>query len=642
MSTPVSQSNWDPRASSSGPSASGNVPMAPLTTWRANYTPRAGAHAIGSNGPLRQEAVETTRQWSLTGFEWAVKDIAKLRNFVEGSPTGTDQPQLSADDFEILKESPTLADSKFKLEIALTTPGDAPGRALLSLYITSLFLDYGSGDLETSATMMAAIKCQEDKTGQRGARPEWVWEFWQHDWVFRQESEVWECPLPSLSDLLRNERIRETDSFVICLQIHSPSGPSIPQQPATCYVPRDLLDGLEASLDNPNTGDVKFICLERLVEGDEPPLSASTSSMSRQTSSSLGSPRHPFSSQATARKRVIYAHSDILVRRSEYFATMLSSSFSETSSTVPGERKIHTIVVEEADFETIYWLLKFCYANWLLFKQNDDPRAAVEGVGAGWSAKWLTSPENEWEWKTFYKSAAEDNVFDARSATSGDSIPASGISRSTSKKSDIPEDVPPQTSGQSVSTRPAGTSSKAPPTVARPATSGARRSTTNTSTLGPGASMSGTSRPKTVPIATSGFATSRAYPVSPRAARPLPPPVPDPHPHPTPPPPPASALAMYQVAHRYAMNGLATLALEHIMSTITPQSCFPLLLASYTWDELYGLVEDYVIDKWDEVAGSDEFEQCCKEIAAGEWGSDGGQTLMSVFRRLRSPSTLTN
>ncbi|EAU84666.2 hypothetical protein CC1G_00185 [Coprinopsis cinerea okayama7 len=636
MSTPVSQSNWDPRASSSGPSASGNVPMAPLTTWRANYTPRAGAHAIGSNGPLRQEAVETTRQWSLTGFEWAVKDIAKLRNFVEGSPTGTDQPQLSADDFEILKESPTLADSKFKLEIGMSVTIAFESRDNTFLSSDHPWRRAWKGT-PVSVYYFSVLRLRVGRLGNIGH------DDGGHQMPGRQNrskrcSPRMECPLPSLSDLLRNERIRETDSFVICLQIHSPSGPSIPQQPATCYVPRDLLDGLEASLDNPitDTGDVKFICLERLVEGDEPPLSASTSSMSRQTSSSLGSPRHPFSSQATARKRVIYAHSDILVRRSEYFATMLSSSFSETSSTVPGERKIHTIVVEEADFETIYWLLKFCYANWLLFKQNDDPRAAVEGVGAGWSAKWLTSPENEWEWKTFYKSAAEDNVFDARSATSGDSIPASGISRSTSKKSDIPEDVPPQTSGQSVSTRPAGTSSKAPPTVARPATSGARRSTTNTSTLGPGASMSGTSRPKTVPIATSGFATSRAYPVSPRAARPLPPPVPDPHPHPTPPPPPASALAMYQVAHRYAMNGLATLALEHIMSTITPQSCFPLLLASYTWDELYGLVE------WDEVAGSDEFEQCCKEIAAGEWGSDGGQTLMSVFRRLRSPSTLTN
>lgn len=48
---------------------------------------------------------------------------------------------------------------------------------------------------------------------------------------------------------------------------------------------------------------------------------------------------------------------------------------------------------------------------------------------------------------------------------------------------------------------------------------------------------------------------------------------------------------MYQVAHRYSMPGLAALALEHMMSTITPQSSFALLLATSTWDELHTLVE---------------------------------------------------
>jgi hypothetical protein len=60
----------------------------------------------------------------------------------------------------------------------------------LSLFITSLELDYPPAD-ETPVTLMAAIKCQDDRAGERGARPDWVWEFWQHDWTFRQESEVW-------------------------------------------------------------------------------------------------------------------------------------------------------------------------------------------------------------------------------------------------------------------------------------------------------------------------------------------------------------------------------------------------------------------------------------------------------------------
>jgi hypothetical protein len=61
----------------------------------------------------------------------------------------------------------------------------------LSLYITSLLLDFARAEYEFSASMMAAIKCLDDRLGERGARSEWFWEFWQHDWTFRQESEVW-------------------------------------------------------------------------------------------------------------------------------------------------------------------------------------------------------------------------------------------------------------------------------------------------------------------------------------------------------------------------------------------------------------------------------------------------------------------
>jgi len=75
------------------------------------------------------------------------------------------------------------------------------------------------------------------------------------------------------------------------------------------------------------------------------------------------------------------------------------------------------------------------------------------------------------------------------------------------------------------------------------------------------------------------------------------------------------------------------------MCTITPQSSFALLLATSMWDELHTLVEDYVVDKWDDVSISAEFEQCCQEVAGGEWGTEGGKTMMALFRRLRSPSS---
>jgi hypothetical protein len=52
-------------------------------------------------------------------------------------------------------------------------------------------VDFAHADYEFSTSMMTAIKCQADRPGERGAPPEWVWEFWQMDWTFRQGHEVW-------------------------------------------------------------------------------------------------------------------------------------------------------------------------------------------------------------------------------------------------------------------------------------------------------------------------------------------------------------------------------------------------------------------------------------------------------------------
>jgi hypothetical protein len=50
------------------------------------------------------------------GFEWDVRDVHKLRDFVEGMEP-QDDDQAEHGNFEILKQSPVLGDNKFKLEI---------------------------------------------------------------------------------------------------------------------------------------------------------------------------------------------------------------------------------------------------------------------------------------------------------------------------------------------------------------------------------------------------------------------------------------------------------------------------------------------------------------------------------------------
>ncbi|KAF8272064.1 hypothetical protein EI94DRAFT_1566992 [Lactarius quietus] len=591
-------------------------------------------------------------------FEWVVHNVAKLRDFVEDNgedETPEGRVGSDHDEFEVLRESPILGDGKYKLEIgylARTPPETEIATSqlpTLSLYVTSLILDYANAEYEISTSMLAAIKCQDDRVGERGARADWAWDIWHTEWTFRQDNEVWQCTLPSLSSLLENPRIRQTDSFVICIQIHTPTGPFFPQHPSAYYVPRDLLEGLEASLDNSNTGDVQFICLEKgprdhsqTPASPSPPNTANSESrLSSVSSSHLSS-----GSKITARKRIIYAHSDILIRRSDYFSSMLSSAFAETIPS--GERKIHTIMVEEADFVTIYWLLKWVYANWLLFKEEDDPRSAVEGIGAGWSARWLSArgTDSEWDWKTISK---HNSIDDSLSAASGESVHslvdgrASGSSQGKPTfQGNQPETATPAM--RSAVQRPPSASKVPHSTPLRAASAAVSRRGTVPENASISIVVPTPAHPSSGPTAQSIPIGSSRYPNAPQRVHQrtsVAPSSGDPHPHPTSTPPPASALSVYQIAHRYGMPGLASLALEHMMVTITPRSCFALLLASAVWDELHSLVEDFVVERWSEVQTSEEFETGCAEVAAGEWGADGGKTMMALFRRLRSPAAAT-
>ena len=318
-----------------------------------------------------------------------------------------------------------------------------------------------------------------------------------------------------------------------------------------------------------------------------------------------------FSSHAFARKRVLYAHSDILTRRSEYFATMLSSSFSENTNSIrPGERKVYTVVLEEADFVTVYWLLKWIYANWLTFRSEDDPRLAIEGIGAGWSAKWLnTSGNGEWEWKRFTRNQPGEDLSasrsDARSVASATESAGSGDVKGKTKGVTEPQAVFSNAANSSTTlrtsstpSRNAGPTSGTSPTKLHPrqqltttSPSISRRSNTTDAPTKHTPGISNTPLPTPTPVNTHQTATSAGFTNSQRYGTVRQTSAPDPHPHPTPEPPAASALSVYQIAHRYDLGGLASLALEHMMTTITPEHCFSLLLASSVWEELHGFVQ---------------------------------------------------
>ncbi|KAL9939482.1 hypothetical protein V8E36_001299 [Tilletia maclaganii] len=114
----------------------------------------------------------------------------------------------------------------------------------------------------------------------------------------------------------------------------------------------------------------------------------------------------------------------------------------------------------------------------------------------------------------------------------------------------------------------------------------------------------------------------------------------DPHEHPAAQAPPASALATYKLAHRYGQAGLAELAKAHMIETLTPPTAFPVLLATALYGQLHEAVKRYVYEHWEEVSHTEEFERCCDEVGAGEWGAEAGRALRIFMQSLLSPARL--
>ncbi|OBZ76102.1 Polyamine aminopropyltransferase [Grifola frondosa] len=108
---------WDTRASAV---SSPNTVL--LSTSPAAVSRNAGSLSTSYQNNMHDEI--TTRQWSFNAFEWIIRDVSRLKEFVE-SPAPVDNDAAAdgsealgseADEFEVLRESPML-DGKFKLEI---------------------------------------------------------------------------------------------------------------------------------------------------------------------------------------------------------------------------------------------------------------------------------------------------------------------------------------------------------------------------------------------------------------------------------------------------------------------------------------------------------------------------------------------
>jgi hypothetical protein len=146
--------------------------------------------------------------------------------------------------------------------------------------------------------------------------------------------------------------IAQSNSFCLCVQIGSPAD----QKPAfnlpeMVSVPPSMISGL-ANLIDSKSGDMQFVCLEH----SSFPVDANAADAGPEEA--LGKSERS-SNPMLSRKRALYAHSEILRARSEYFKTLLGGEFAEMEHARSSDSRHITIVVDDASFKTVYWMLKW-------------------------------------------------------------------------------------------------------------------------------------------------------------------------------------------------------------------------------------------------------------------------------------------
>lgn len=631
----------------------------------------------------------------IVSFTWLIPEAHLLRDEVETSPLpseGGRSISAGAGKSEVWTTQPIFGDGKWKLELVRTSrpkeeevddsngdeihqtggPEMEEGKekvmdkmTVLSIYLTSMVLDYSAADLEIPASIMIGIKAVQSqaKASRSGS---WIWQEFTH-YTFRRENEFYEChTLPTLSSLLQDGEIDRQDAFSLTIQISTgPSaaiktsvdegvGISSEMRKASPFIVQDnqlvhysLINGLERLLDSRSTGDVVLIVRERGVvrKQSKGNVKEEGNTFSDEIwTRPVGTPMFAWGQsqecpQVVVRDRLLWAHSSILGARSEFFHDMLQSQFAEGQEqnlstggeVAQGEtiqiqgRKVKTLRINDADFTTVYWLLRFLYLEEVEFLSTEDVRCAA--LDDDWMTMGqISSTEQDnrmavWQWTSL----------EQLDANATESYQEQGIQATPAAAALYPSSIHQKSNSRH---RPGSSSVPISPDISNRLHHGPaspNRSMSNLSHDGyssyqrrvgsdrDAARQSGqnlTTQEASLPDSPCPTVVANSYDSSSsNLYQSL---FMDPHLHPCEKPPPTSSLALYRLAHRYHQQDLVHLAKAQLISSLTPQTAFPTLLATNLYSDLYENVKGYVLDNWEIVSQTSEFERCCDEVSAGE------------------------
>ncbi|WVQ81881.1 hypothetical protein IAT38_004008 [Cryptococcus sp. DSM 104549] len=605
-------------------------------------------------------------------FEWPIEGLAALKVFaedtpLESGPSGGDVENLE-DVPDVLLQGWMTRKGSFRLDLGRTmiplqrpqspVPDPPPPSAVYSNSISLYIGAYNPAPQECPfiAGIFVGITPLHSNVGQRYAETPYLWAYsTEHE--FGGAGEYCPVELPLLSTLLQFDEVKEHDGFRLCIWVGSCWSIG-PEFKLPDHMLSSTMRGLGRLLDR-DTGDVRFVCLEHVVDPAQPGGTSEADEAvpgvgGLSLSDTTVTPSRPV---IRSRKRVLYAHSDILEEKSGYFKDLLTSGFMES-------KRYTTVVVDDASFNTLYWVLRFVYTNELHFAPIGDVHLTMDQrrLDKAEIAKLLSAKSIDYlgpaEW-AFHCLPNEGDTDDVESTLDQDSWAVKSVS----------------SVGTSVSRRPVNSSwspnsaggGKDPatgrPRLGQPPSSGVRDKTarpasvagtptpTRTRISANDSSISTptapTSKPRHTPGPPSSSLASRT--TSPNAAHTTSPQAlalgshyplaklqseADPHVHPTERPSPASALEVYMLSDRYRLGVLRGLAKEHMMENMTCENCMPMVFASYNYDELHNEVLDFVVDHWAEVKLSPTFLRCIREVREDVWGESGPMVLHNIYMRL--------
>ena len=557
------------------PGASKHAAHARLRDAEVLQSFKFAAGALSDRGIAQRRAADVRRthqfeENSVLAFVWAVDDPKQLAIDID---TG-------ASEHPAWGTRPLFGDERWRVE--LVHDGGLAVR-LTCLAVSALPFE---AEMPTSVTVALRAPCVP------GARVgETLWSATtEHVFSPRSESVVQRT---LLSNALRHPRVVEVNAVEVVVQVAAGPAAEVPcafEMREVDAVPKPLASALAAMVDDSNTGDVMIIVREKgLQQQPSAELAASVGlkSFVQPWQTGASAPIDNDDLSIYVRDRVLWAHTPILRARSDFFATMLDSAFSEGSSVESSgrlrdsRRPFRILRIPDADYVTVYWLLRFLYTNQVHFMHDEDIRAVA--LDDHWIlAQAPGDSRPDWRWRC----VTDDDEIDALHT---------------------PQKQPLQP----------GTSA---PMVLDTGHAHALEVGSDAST--------GASHPEHSPTVVGKRAGSMHTLTN------------DPHPHP---PmlavPPASALAVYRVAHRYGITELCDTATAHIVAHLTPENATNYLLCTTLFDQLQSAVQRYMYEHWGEVSTSAAFERCCDEVSAGEWGLTAGRSLVALMRNMPKGSS---